>query len=287
MLHIVMDGSGDMPPEWAGAYNINVVPIYLHIGEKTFLQGVDLSDEDFYRVVDETRVIPKTAIPSPYQFAEFYRRIAQPGDTILSMHLSSKLSGMFASAAQAARDLAGELNVITFDTGNGSAGLGYMCRDARLLERAGESLQAIIKRMEFARDNMNIIFTVDNLEYARLSGRVKALQAALSSLLNIKPIIALREGALDMADRVRTRQKAMNYIIDTMKQRLGEQLVNVAVVHARCPEAGQALMESVRQSLNCREIILTNLSIPVSAHLGPGTVGICAYPVQEAQPARA
>jgi DegV family protein with EDD domain len=287
MLHIVMDGSGDMPPDWAAAFNIQVVPIYLHIGDQTFLQGIDLSDEDFYRVVDETRVIPKTAIPSPYQFAEFYRRIAQPGDTILSLHLSSKLSGMFASAAQAAKDLAGELNVIALDTGNGSAGLGYMCRDARLMERAGESLQAIVKRMEFIRDNMNIIFTVDNLEYARLSGRVKALQATLSTLLNIKPIIALREGALDMADRVRTRQKALNYIIDTMKQRLGEQLVNVAVVHARCPEAGQALLESVRQTLNCKEIILTNLSIAVSAHLGPGTVGICAYPAQMPQPARA
>src|SRR5512146_2576678 len=98
MLHIVMDGSGDMPPEWAALYNINVVPIHLHIGDKTFLQGADLSDEDFYRVVDETRILPKSAIPSPYRLAEFYRRIARPGDTILSVHLSSKLSGMFASA---------------------------------------------------------------------------------------------------------------------------------------------------------------------------------------------
>jgi DegV family protein with EDD domain len=281
MLHIVMDGSGDMPPDWAATYNIAVVPIHLHIGDKEYLQGVDLSDEDFYRLVDQTRIIPKTAIPSPYQFIEFYRRIASPGDTILSLHLSSKLSGMFASAEQAARELAGELNVIALDTGNGSAGLGYMCREARLLEQAGQSLQTIVKRMEFIRDHINIVFTIDTLEYARMSGRVKALQAVLSSLLNIKPIIALREGALDMAERVRTRQRALTYIIDTMKQRLDEQAVNVAVVHARCPEAGQALLERVKASLNCKEIILTNLSIAVSAHLGPGTVGIVAYPVHE------
>jgi DegV family protein with EDD domain len=285
MLHIVMDGSGDMPPDWAALYNIDIVPIYLHIGEQTFLQGVDLSDEDFYRVVDETRTIPKTAIPSPYQFAEFYRRIAQPEDTILSLHLSSKLSGMFASAQQAAHDLAGELNVITLDTGNGSAGLGYMCRDARVLERAGESLQNIVKRMEFIAQHMNIIFTVDNLEYARLSGRVKALQAALSSLLNIKPIIVLNQGALDMSERVRTRQKALSHIIDSMRQRLGEQLVNVAVVHARAPDVGQALLEQVKRTLNCKDLILTNLSIAVSAHLGPGTVGIVAYPASAAQDA--
>jgi DegV family protein with EDD domain len=279
MLHIVMDGSGDLPPDWSAAYNIEIVPIHLHIGDQTFLQGVDLSDEDFYRAVDETKAIPKTAIPTPYQFMDFYHRIARPGDTILSMHLSSKLSGMFASAECAARELAGELNIITLDTGNGSAGLGYMCRDARLLERAGKSVQDIVRRMEFIGRNMNIIFTIDTMEYMRLSGRVKALQAALSSLLNIKPIIALHEGALDLAERVRTRQKALTYIVDAMRQRLGERPVNVAVVHARAPEAGQALLERVRAALNCQEIILTNLSIAVSAHLGPGTVGIVAYPV--------
>ena len=285
MLHIVMDGSGDMPPEWAAEYDIAVVPIHLHIGDRTYLQGVDLSDEDFYRVVDETHNIPKTAIPSPYHFKEFYRRIAAPGDTILSLHLSSKLSGMFESARQAANELAGEINVIVMDTLNGSAGLGYMCRDARLLDRAGETVQSIVAHMEYIRQNISIIFTVDNLEYARLSGRVKALQAALSSLLNIKPIIALHAGALDMAERVRTRQKALTYIIDAMRQNVGEQLVNVAVVHARAPEAGQELLERVRQALNCHEIILTKLSIAVSAHLGPGTVGIVAYPVEQAEPA--
>jgi fatty acid-binding protein DegV len=79
MLHIVMDGSGDMPPDWITAYDIEIVPIHLHIGDQTFLQGVELSDEDFYRVVDETKTIPKTTIPSPYQFVDFYRRIGQAG----------------------------------------------------------------------------------------------------------------------------------------------------------------------------------------------------------------
>jgi len=287
MLHIVMDGSGDMPLGWDAIYDIQVVPVYLHIGGKTYQQGIDLSDEDFYRVVDETHIIPKTAIPSPFQFAEFYRRIAKPGDAILSMHLSSKLSGMFASAQEAAHEVANEFNIITLDTGNGSAGLGYMCRDARVMERAGESLQNIVKRMEFIAHNMNIIFTVDNLEYGRLSGRVKALQATLSTLLNIKPIIVLRDGALELGDRVRTRHKALTYIIDNIRQRMGGQLVNVAVVHARAPDAGQALLERVREVLNCKEIILTNLSIAVSAHLGPGTVGIVAYPLEEATPASA
>jgi DegV family protein with EDD domain len=280
MLHIVTDGSVDMPPDWTAIYDIEVIPVHLHVGDQTFIQGVDLNDDDFYRIVDETRTIPKTATPSPFQFMEVYRRVAKPGDTILSLHLSSKLSGIFVSATQAARELAGELNVVPYDTGNGSAGMGYMCRDARLMDRAGESLQSILERMEFINHNMNILFTIDSLEYAYLSGRVKALQATLSSILSIKPIIALRDGALDMADRVRTRQKALTYIIESMRQRLGERAVNVAVVHARAPEAGQALLERVRQTLNCKETFVANLSIAVSAHLGPGTVGIVAYPLE-------
>lgn len=281
MLHIVMDGSGDMPPGWAAKYDIVMVPIYLHVGDQTFTQGVDLSDEGFYRLVDETQTIPKTAVPSPSQCAAVYRRIASPGDTILSLHLSSKLSHMFASAVQAAHEVAGELNVIAYDTYSGSAGLGYMCRDARLLERAGAPLPSILQHLDFIKANMHIVFTVDSLEYARLSGRVKALQATLTSLLSIKPVIVLRDGALDLSDRVRTRQKALTYIIDTMCRQVGDRLVNVAVVHARAPEAGQALLERVRQALNCKEIVLTNLSIAVSAHLGPGTVGIVAYPIED------
>ncbi len=281
MLHIVMDGSGDLPPDWAATYNVEVIPIYLHVGDQTFTQGVDLGDEDFYRIVDETRVIPKTAVPSPYQCALVYRQVARPGDTVLSLHLSSKLSRMFASAAQAARDVAGELNVIAYDTFNGSAGLGYMCRDARLMERAGASVSAILRHMDFVKANMNIVFTVESLEYARLSGRVKALQATLTTLLNIKPIIALRDGALDLSERVRTRQKALSYIVDTMCRRLGDRPANVAVVHARAPEAGQELLGRVRQALNCKEAILTTLSTVVSAHLGPGTVGIVAYPADD------
>lgn len=283
MLYIVMDGSGDMPPDWAKTYDIDIVPIPIQIGNQTYLQGVDLSDEDFYRYVDEKHVIPKTATPAPQQFIDVFRRIARSAstsDTILSLNLSSKLSGTFASAKIAAQSLEGEIRVIAYDTWSGSAGLAYMCREARLLDRLSMPMQAIQERLDFIRQNMAIMFMLDTLEYARLSGRVKALQAAVVSLLNIKPIISVREGAMTLADRVRSQQRALAYIVDAMKQRLGDQLVNVAVVNARAPESGQALLERVRAAFNCKDIISTSLSISVAAHLGPGTVGLVAFPAE-------
>jgi DegV family protein with EDD domain len=280
MLRIVMDGAGDMPAEWSQEYDIDVIPINIHFGEQTFLQGVDMSDADFYRIAEESGTIPQTSQPSPAQFVEFYKKVADPGDTILSIHVTGKLSGTVESAEIAARELQGQYNVIPIDSYSGSAAMGYMCREARQMERAGAPLQKILDRLEFIRQNINIVLTLNNLEYARRSGRVKALQAALASLLNVKPVIILTDGVLDMADRVRTRSRSLEYVVDSVIARVGKRPVNAAVVHAEDPQSGNLLMELVRARLNCKDLIMTGLAISVAANLGPGTVGVVAYPVE-------
>ncbi|MBL7163543.1 MAG: DegV family protein [Anaerolineales bacterium] len=279
MLRIAIDTAGDIPADWVDEYDVQMIPINIHFGEQTFLQGVDLDNEGFYRLVDETGTIPKTSQPTPQQFVKFYREIADPGDTILSVHVTGKLSGTFASAELAARELEGEFNVIPFDSAAGSAAQGYMVQEARQLERSGASIQAIRERLEFIRSKIQVILTLDTLEYARMSGRVGTMQAALASLLNVKPIVLLEDGVLEMFDKVRTRSKSLEQVLDMIKERLGGQLANVAVVQARDPQAGQTLLEKVRETLNCKSLIMTELSIGIAANLGPGTVGIIAYPI--------
>ena len=281
MLHIVMDGAGDMPQDWAKLYDIEIIPINIQFGDKTYLQGVDLSDDEFYATADRTGTVPKTSQPTPQQFIDFYRRIAEEGDTILSLHVTSKLSGTFSSALIAANELGSKYNIIPLDSATGSAALGYMCKEARSLERSGESVRKIVERMNYIKRNITVVLTLDSLEYAVRSGRVKALQAALASLLSVKPVVILREGVLHMADRVRTRQRALDYIIQVVLEHVGEKLVNAAVVHAKAPDVAQVLVEKVKSTINCCELIITDLSIGVAANLGPGTVGIVAYPVEE------
>jgi DegV family protein with EDD domain len=281
VLRIVMDGAGDMPENWASQYRIDIIPINIHFDDKTYLQGIDLSDDDFYDTAERTRVIPKTSQPTPQQFINFYQRIAEQGDTILSIHVTSRLSGTFASAVIAAKELAGKYNIIPLDSLTGSAALGFMCKEARILDRAGASIQKIVERMNYISRNITVVLMLDSLEYAVRSGRVKALQAALASLLSVKPVVVLREGVLHMADRVRTRQRALDHIVQVAREHVGGKLVNIAVVHARAPEVAQVLMDKVRQTLNCCETIITELSIGVAANLGPGTVGVVAYPVEE------
>jgi len=278
MLRIVTDGAADMPVGWEKEYDIQVIPINIQFGEKTYLQGVNLNNEDFYRLVEEGRKIPKTSQPSPFQFKKFYESVAKAGDSILSLHVTSKLSGTFDSALAAARELGDKFNIIPFDSGAGSAAQGMMCREARLMERAGAGTQQIIERMYRIRHDVQIVLTVDKMDYALMSGRVGTLQAALASALNIKPIIVLREGLLDVAERVRTRSKAFDRVLELLHIQFAQEEVNVAAVHARDLPSAQNLLERARKVFNIKELILTELSIAVAANLGPGTVGLIVYP---------
>lgn len=280
MLRIVTDGAADMPPGWAQEYDIQVIPVNIHFGEKTYLQNVDLDTEGFYRLVDEAHKVPKTSQPSPHQFAEFYKRIAQAGDTILSIHVTSKLSGTFASAEAAARDLAGQFRVIPFDSLTGSAGIGMMCRVARMMERGGAGVDEILQRLEKMREQCRIVLALDTLEYARMSGRVGTLQAALASVLNVKPIAMLKDGAINMVEKVRTRHASLERLVAMMVEEFADKPVDMTVVHSRDPESARALEAQVRQRFNIRELFVTDLSISVAANLGPGTVGLVIYPVQ-------
>src|SRR4030067_3412815 len=148
MLKIVMDSAGEIPEEWRKEYDVHVIPVNIHFENKMYQQGVDLSNDDFYRLADKTGVIPKTSQPTPQQFVEFYKRIGQVSDTILSLHVTSKLSGTYNSAILAAQELKNKINVIPFDSGSGSAAMGFMCREVRQLEKAATSLQAILTRLD-------------------------------------------------------------------------------------------------------------------------------------------
>jgi DegV family protein with EDD domain len=270
-----------MPPAWEKEFDLQVIPINIRFGEKNFLQYVELDNAGFYKMVDETKTIPKTSQPSPHQFVEFYRKLAQPGDTILSIHITSKLSGTYASAVQAAEELQGTFKVLPFDSMVGSVAIGFMCREARKMERAGKSVEQIITALEGVRGRVRVYLTLDTLEYAKMSGRVGALQAALASLMNVKPIAVLADGVLNMAEKVRTRKASIDRIIAMAEAEFGKRPVFLAVVQANDRVSGQSLLEQARSHFNVvGEPVLTDLSISVAANLGPGTVGLVLYPAE-------
>jgi len=281
MLRIVTDGATDFPAGWEEEFDIQIIPINIHFGEETFLQYVEMSLDEFYDKIETSSVFPKTSQPSPHQFTEFYKTVAEEGDTILSIHVTSKLSGTYASAVAAANELKDKYNIVTFDSAGGSLGIAFMCRAARQMEQAGKSVEEIVAYLETVREKVQIIFTLDNLEYARRSGRVGTLSAALASILNIKPIARLEDGVLNMVDKVRTRKAAVKRVLEMGKETFGDQSVHLGVAHARDPESAMKLSAEAEKLFNAKDVVQSDLSISLAINLGPGTVGLLLYPADE------
>ena len=281
MLKIVMDTAGDLPSGWKEKYQIDLIPINIIHDGKTYQQGIDLGYDDFYRIVESSSAIPSTSQPTPYQFVEFYRKIAKPEDKVLSVHVTKKLSGTMDSALQAAEDLKGKLNIIPFDSASGTICMGMMVREAREMDRQGSTIDAILGRLEEMRRKMQLVFTVDTLKFASMSGRVKHLQAALASMLNVKPIIELKNGLLEMREKVRSRNKSIDLLLEKMKRKFDDRRIIAGVLHAHDPQSGMDLMNRVIKELNCAEAVFSEISISLAAHFGPGTLGIAAYAVED------
>lgn len=282
MLRIVIDSAGDLPVEWLEEYQIDVIPINVHMDDEVFLENVDISVDQFYKWVEETGKVPKTSQPTPHQFIVFYQKIAQPGDVILSIHLTSKLSGTYESAILAAQELKDEpYQIIPFDTLAASAIQGYMCQEAREMDRQGIEINKIVRRLERIREGTEVLFTIDTLDFAQKSGRVKMLESILASMLKIKPIIALKEGTLAVVNKVRTRKASLEYILQEMANKMGDKVINAAIMHAHDLGTALEISERAQDFLKVKNIFVEEVSIAIATHLGPGTVGIVAYPVEE------
>lgn len=279
MLRIVMDTAGDLCAGWQQKHNIDLIPINIIHNGVSYQQGIDIDYDDFYELVEKEGVIPSTSQPTPYQFMEFYRKIANPGDDILSIHVTDKLSGTMASARQAAKELKSEFNIIPFDSASGTICMGMLCKEARSMDESGKPLDEILNRLVVIRKNMQLVFTLETMKFARLSGRVKSIQATLASILDIKPIIELQGGIIEIKDKVRSRKASLVKMIKRMKDKVGDQPLQIAVVHAHDPFTGEEILEEVKRTFNCVEISLAEISISLAVHFGPGTIGLAAYPV--------
>jgi len=279
MIKIVTDSTCDLPAQFYRQHDITVVPINIQFGTETYQDGITIDRPTFYRRIESSGVLPKTSQPSVGQFRDAYNRLAEAGATdILSIHVTAKLSGTFQSAELAKEEVAGRVRVHPFDSGCGSAGLGFMALEAARMTQSGKSMAEIQARMESLRPRMNIILTLKDLHFAQMSGRVGRMQSSLSSLLNIKPIVLLEDGVIDVADKVRTRRKALERLVDMVVARVGTSApVNLAAVHAESPAEGQSLLEQARSRFDVQESFVSDLALSLAVQFGPGTLGLVAY----------
>lgn len=283
---IIADSTADVPKSTAVEYGIQIVPMRLAFGEESFLEGIDITTEEFYDKLTKSRELPKSSQTSPSQYAEVYRNLleANPGSPIVSIHISSGMSGTYQSALLAKtmleEEVGQELDITVIDSLCASYGFGLQVVEAARLARKGASVEEIKSEVERLGRSRRLYFLVDTLEYLQKGGRIGKAAAILGTLLNIKPILSVdQEGIIYAVDKARGRKKAVSRVIELFVNDFGNHKdLNVAVCDAVNPELAQEFVDLLSQHFTLHEVVRTNIGAVVGSHTGPGAVAIFVWP---------
>ncbi|MEA3459140.1 MAG: DegV family protein [Chloroflexota bacterium] len=278
-IKIVVDSCCDLPRAIQERFGIRMVPVNINIGKRSYEDGVDMTREDLYRKMIEEGIIPTTSTPAPGKLLEAYRELAERARMILSIHITSKLSAVYETAVLA-RSMVSEIDVRVIDSLSASMGTGFLALAAAKASEAGKTVGEILASIEEVKSRMNVFATVSTLKYLRLSGRVGSLQGMLASLLDIKPILTIRDGLVEALGAVRTRARSLDRLVELTLKAVGEaKPVNVAVAHAYAPKDAQQLRERIEATLKCKEVFVVEITPALAVHGGPGLIGVVSYGV--------
>lgn len=277
MIKIVTDSTADVPKELLERYDIRVVPINIQFGMETYQEGIDIDRPTFFRKLEE--VMPTSSQPAPGQLVEVYRELAEDGHSIISIHVTSKHSGTYQSALLA-KSMLPEAEIEVFDTLSISIGTGYQVLATARAAEEGKSMGEIIQTLEGIRSRMYLYLTPATLKYLQKSGRVGRLAGALGSLLNVKPVIKVEDGTLELFQNVRTRSKAIDRLVELTEEAVGTtEPVKLAISQAQVPAEAEKLRERLERTFNCDEMHVVDLACSLTVHGGPGIIGIISHKV--------
>ncbi|MEO8288863.1 MAG: DegV family protein [Chloroflexota bacterium] len=274
-VKVVVDSAADIPQELAQQLDITVIPLRVHIGGKTYLDGVNISGEDFYRELEATRSVTTTSLPALDSLEDAYRRLTRDGFDVVSVHMSSKLSGTYNAALMASTgdDVITDA-VAVVDTRTISMSEGWCAIVAAEAARDGKSLEEVTNIAEEAATRAILFGALETLEYVIKSGRVSRLPGTVGTVLSIKPILTtLPNGEAAIIERVRTRKKVLERITE-LTAALGP-LDRIAVMHGADPEGAQQLIELLEAINPPKPIVVGHIGAVLGTHIGPGGVGVC------------
>lgn len=269
-IALVTDSTCDLPKSVVKDKNITVIPLNVHFGEETFLDGIDLQSNEFFEKLSTSEIHPQTSQPSVGRFVETYNDLLKKHDSILSLHISSKLSATYNSALQAQKEIGNE-KIKVIDSMNGTLGLGAIVHHIADLNQKGESFENLVKEAEKIIPNAIFMGLVPTLEYLAKGGRIGKARAFMGSLLKIKPILSAVDGEIQSVGKARTLIKGMDFIVDEMKNR---KISKLFIVHANHEERANLLKEKTKDLIDPKDVIIAEFGPVVGTHLGPGSFGV-------------
>ncbi len=271
---IVTDSTAYIPEKLVKEYSISVAPQVLIWGEEIYEDGVDIFPDEFYSRLANTDIMPTTSQVTPKSFEKIFSNLLAHDFEILAILVSDLLSGTIGSAIQVKEGLP-EAPIEIVNSQTVAMSLGFQALQAARAAADGASLAECKQIAEQARNHVGVVFAVDTLEFLHRGGRIGGASRFLGAALNLKPILEVTEGKIEAIERVRTRKKSLNRLVELVEERLsGVEPVRIASLHANAPEDAQYLLEMSVEKFNPVETIFSEVSPVVGTHAGPGTVGL-------------
>lgn len=278
-IAIVTDSSAYLPKDFVKLNNIKVIPLRLHWDDTTLMDGVDITPKQFYERLEKSSTIPSTSQPSAGDFLQVFKELAPDCDGIIVPLISSGISGTVASAKTAA-SMFSEIPVEIIDTHSTTAGLGLVVTAVAQAVSDGKSLKEITQLAEGIVKRLKVFFVVDTLKYLHKNGRIGGASRYFGTALSIKPILFLDDqGKIDALEKVRTKRKATEKLIQLAVEQADRKPVSVSVMHANALEEVKNLRDLLLEQLDCKQIDIYDISPVIGVHVGPGTIGLAIYQI--------
>jgi DegV family protein with EDD domain len=269
-IQVITDSTSDIPPEVAQELGIRVVPIYLRFGDKTYRDGVDIKSDEFYSKLETSPVHPATSQPNPEDFTAVYKEYCNKTGGIVSIHISSRISGTFNSATIAKKTLESQCPIEVIDSKFNSAGLGLVVIAAARVAQTGAGLSEVINEANKAVNQVGMFGMFETMKYLARSGRVNKTIAAASNILHVMPLLTFHDGEIVRAGLVRSINKGVDRIYDFVKNNtpIGE----LTIVHSKVAEQAGQLKKRLREFIQEEKISIAELGAGLGVHGGPGVL---------------
>jgi len=281
MIHLVTDSTAYLPSEIKAKYHVHTISLKICVGDKTYDEEGGITRDEFFRLLARVETAPTTSQPSAGEFMALYRDLLKnEADEIVSVHISEGLSGTVPNALVAAREVAPD-RITVIDSRTAAIGLFIMVVSAGEAIAAGKSRDEVVSILQRMVDESQAFFMVENLAYLHKGGRINTAARFLGTLLNIKPILYMKDGKIEALDKTRTSKRARQRILDEIANAMGDRLVRVSIAHIQSPEAAEGLAAAARDRLRLASLHISEVGPVIGTHVGPGFLGIAACPVSE------
>ena len=278
-IAIITDSDSSLSDQMAKAYDIRQVPINIHFGDETYTSGVDIDNTSLFERIDKDKKLPTTAAPSPGLFQIAFQKAFEDGyEHIICFCVGSKISATYA-AAQQAKDIVENEHITVIDTESVSLGQGFIVLEAAKLAQEGKPLEEILKKADDVQKKMHLFGAVSTLKYLAMGGRISPLQASMGGIMEVKPILSMIDGKLDVLERIRTRKKSLSRLLELVEETIGtEQIQGMGIIQAACLDEAEKFKLMVAEHFDYQgEIPIVEFSPGLSVHSGKGLLGLAVY----------